>query len=280
MLREIRSSIISALCQDDEIFETLVLKGGNALDLVFRVGNRASLDIDFSMEKDLANLDRFSTRMQSALTRHFAAQNHVIFDFRLVAKPARPLFDWWGGYRAEFKLIPKALASKLSLEDMRRQAISIGDPVRTRKFKIEISKFEFCDPVNVTELNNVPVRVYAPALLAAEKLRAICQQHDEYKYNRTPHSRSRDFYDIHIIETKLKVSLSSEAPLVREVFRAKQVPWGYLADITNQQHLHEPDWPSVVDAVKGNIESFEHYFNRVTETAEKLHSLGEVDSPS
>jgi len=43
---EIRRMTIKALFSDDFLLEQLVLKGGNALNLVHRIGNRSSLDID------------------------------------------------------------------------------------------------------------------------------------------------------------------------------------------------------------------------------------------
>jgi len=48
---------IVALFSDDELFGQLVLKGGNALSLVYGLSSRSSLDLDFSIEKDFADLD-------------------------------------------------------------------------------------------------------------------------------------------------------------------------------------------------------------------------------
>ena len=49
-LREIRRLAIIGMFSDDDLMETLVLKGGNALDIVYEVAQRASLDLDFSIE--------------------------------------------------------------------------------------------------------------------------------------------------------------------------------------------------------------------------------------
>ena len=42
-----------ALLSDDILLGIFVLKGGNALELVYEITNRGSIDIDFSMEGDL-----------------------------------------------------------------------------------------------------------------------------------------------------------------------------------------------------------------------------------
>ena len=46
---EIRRTAITALFSDDMLLDRLVLKGGNALSLVYELTSRTSLDLDFSM---------------------------------------------------------------------------------------------------------------------------------------------------------------------------------------------------------------------------------------
>src|SRR5271157_5138457 len=74
---EVRKLIITALFSDDLLFEQLVLKGGNALSLVHGIGIRASLDLDFSLEKDFENLPDIQSRMERALTGRFASVGFV-----------------------------------------------------------------------------------------------------------------------------------------------------------------------------------------------------------
>jgi len=45
-IEEVRRRILIALYSDDELMDALVLKGGNALALIYKVGSRASLDMD------------------------------------------------------------------------------------------------------------------------------------------------------------------------------------------------------------------------------------------
>ena len=45
-LNRIKKLIIIAMFSDDDLLETLVLKGGNAVDLIHGVAMRGSIDLD------------------------------------------------------------------------------------------------------------------------------------------------------------------------------------------------------------------------------------------
>ncbi len=51
-LKEIRRLAIIALFSDDDLMDVFVLKGGNAISLVYELDYRASQDIDVSMADD------------------------------------------------------------------------------------------------------------------------------------------------------------------------------------------------------------------------------------
>ena len=46
-IEKIKRLAIIAMFSDDDLMERLVLKGGNALDIVYEIGSRASMDLDF-----------------------------------------------------------------------------------------------------------------------------------------------------------------------------------------------------------------------------------------
>jgi predicted nucleotidyltransferase component of viral defense system len=278
--KQVRLATIAALCSEDALYEQLILKGGSALDLIYQVGGRSSLDLDFSLEGDLNSLEATARLMQSALERHFRALGVHVFDFNIEPRPTQPQFEWWGGYRAEFKVIELTHAERLhfDLNQIRKQAIPIGDMTQSRRFVIEISKYEWCGFQENHEIDAVPVRVYAPALLASEKLRAICQQHEKYEITHQ-RSRARDFFDIHTICNRLSVDLTQHVDIVARVFDAKKVPWDLLGDIGSQRAVHEPDWPSVVASVTSRIEEFDYYFTYVVQRATALHALRVPDAP-
>ena len=137
--------ILKALFGDDWLFDHLVLKGGNALSLVYNVGGRSSLDLDFSIEGDFEDSTQVSNRMAGSLSATFEEAGIRVFDFRLEPKPKFGETGTWGGYVAEFKLIPVGLASRLDFrtDNMRRQALTIDPGSQRRRHRVEISKFEY-----------------------------------------------------------------------------------------------------------------------------------------
>jgi len=66
-LEEIKRLVIIAMFSDDDLMDRFVLKGGNALDLAYKVSTRASMDVDLSMESDSqrGNCQPFEQRWRS-----------------------------------------------------------------------------------------------------------------------------------------------------------------------------------------------------------------------
>ncbi len=281
---EIRRLTITALFADDKLVDELVLKGGNALNIVYELTTRTSLDLDFSIEKDFEDLKDIEARISRALSDRFDSAGYVVFDLTLEPKPQidgpdeRP---WWGGYELNFKLIEKEkhLAFRENLEKLRRSAAVLG-PRQRRTFRVDMSKHEFTQGKVSKELDYYTIYVYPLAMLATEKLRAICQQMLEYgmRGHRTP--RARDFYDIHQILTKTGIDLISadNSKMIRSVFAAKKVPLRLIGLIGQKREFHRPDWPAVQNSVAGNIEEFDYYFDFVVREADRLKSLWVEDS--
>ena len=276
-LEEIRRLIIIAVCSDDILLDTLVLKGGNALSLVHGVGQRSSIDIDFSMERDFADAKDAGRRLCQSLRERFDTKGFVVFDEDFRPKPRSPVNPFWGGYLVEFKLIrrDKYQALKKNLEDVRRQSEAVGDPNHGRKFRIEISKFEYVANKQEAEIDDYLCYVYTLPMIAAEKLRAICQQMDGYPLTVHPRPRARDFYDIYsvITERGLDFARPDFHELVRHMFAAKEVPLSFLAKVREQEAFHAQDWPAVRDSIKSGARDFAHYFDFVARVLAKLESL-------
>ena len=96
----IRRVTITALFSDDMLMEHLVLKGGNALTLVYGISDRTSLDLDFSLETDFPDLEDARRRLFHAIRDRFDAAGYVVFDEVLEPKPRLDAEDekpWWGG---------------------------------------------------------------------------------------------------------------------------------------------------------------------------------------
>lgn len=272
---EVRRIVIIAMFSDDILYDRLVLKGGNAISLVYGIGKRSSLDVDFSIEGEFSDLDDIEARIRKALSDRFDQAGFIVFDFLFGPRPAtggekNPL---WGGYRVEFKLIPKAFYNKVTgeIESVRRNATVIG-PAQQRTFRIDISKNEFCASKAEKEVDKYTVYVYSPAMIAVEKLRAICQQMPEYPLRVAKTPRARDFYDISLLLEHANVDFGSAEvnDLIAPVFAAKQVGIELIAKIAGYRDFHQQDWPSVQDSVAGNIRSFEHYFDTVLQQTAKI----------
>jgi hypothetical protein len=139
---------------------------------------------------------------------------------------------------------------------------------------VDLSKHEYCAPKVPTELDHYTIYVYTPEMIAAEKVRAICQQMPEYSPMRHPGSpRARDFYDIHMLAKTADVDLSAHIDLVRHVFAAKEVPLNLLTRVADQREFHRPDWPAVVASVGQRLEEFDFYFDFVLGEIAKLETL-------
>ena len=114
-LRQIRRALLTAVASDDQLFERLVFKGGNALELIHKIGERASLDLDFSMEGDTADAADLEARLRRAVSDRLDSLRFLVFDWKFGPRPNTPRegFARWGGYRAEFKVIERDLARSL-----------------------------------------------------------------------------------------------------------------------------------------------------------------------
>jgi len=145
-LEQIRKLIIIAICSDNDLLDVLVLKGGNALGLVHGIGTRSSVDVDFSMAGDFDDLKDAEAKLFAALKDRFDSHGYIVFDEKFAQKPGKnPVDPEWGGYRVEFKLIGREKYQELggNLDAMRRQSLDVDEAGSTRKFRIDISKYEY-----------------------------------------------------------------------------------------------------------------------------------------
>lgn len=276
-LSDVRRTTIIALFSDDTLSDLLVLKGGNALALVYGLGNRTSLDVDLSIDGDFPDPSDARNRIFRALGAQFRKLGYLVFDEQFDAKPSVPGNNLkWGGYLVGFKIIEQSVFEQLGgeIEKVRRNALVTG-PLQKRIFHIELSKHEFCEGKTEAEIDDYTVYVYTPEMLAIEKLRALCQQMPEYTVRTNKTARARDFYDIHVLVAKagVKFSKPENLGLIKSIFDAKDVPLTLISKIPETRAFHELDWPAVQNAVIGDLKPFDYYFDFVVEQTKLLESL-------
>ncbi len=195
-LAGIRRLVIIAMFSDDELLSQLTLKGGNALNLVYLLGSRVSVDVDLSLERDFHDPEDARQRMFRALRNRFREVGLTVFDEKLTPRPLIPRPDGnerFGGYDVTFKLMESDKYDAIG-DNLRRQRESVVvGPFQQRTFRVQISKYEYCIGKRETELDDYTISVYTPEMLAIEKLRAICQQMPDYhlRGHQTPSSDHR-----------------------------------------------------------------------------------------
>ena len=278
---DIRRLVIVSVFSDDELLERLVLKGGNAINLVYGLGSRSSLDIDCSIDGDFEIVEEAATRLERALQRRFGEVDCRVFDFKFERRPSRDRPDApeaWGGYTASFKLITSMQSELLKndLDTMRRNSLTIG-PRQERVFSIDMSKHEYCLPKRERELQDFTIYVYSPEMISLEKLRAICQQMDEYAIQRNRSPRARDFYDIHAVLTGAAIdwAMTENHELARHIFAAKNVETKLISLIPAYREFHRQDWPAVEQTVSEKLRDYDFYFDFVVDESRKLEPLWE-----
>ena len=146
-LRTIKKIVIAAIFSDADLFDILVLKGGNLLDVAYELSGRSSVDVDFSMDRELSNDSELQQRVCNAVTNHFANHGYFVFDFNFRNVPPKlseEMKDFWGGYKIDFKIIETENFVQFAndLEYLRRNALKVGKNEST-KFRIDISRHEY-----------------------------------------------------------------------------------------------------------------------------------------
>lgn len=292
-LRKIQKLALTAICSDDDLMERLVLKGGTAIDLIHGIGDRSSIDLDFSMEGDFREDEKAELRgrLEKLLDGAFRPAGMLVFDVTfqpkpMILDPERELF--WGGYKLMFKVIDLKVADAVghNLEKMQRQALRVGTS-QEAKFEVEISRREFCADKVPKTIDGYQIYVYTPRLIVCEKLRAICQQMPEYSTvikSKRGKPRARDFFDIFNLVDRFGLDVEADEfpEILSAVFAKKHVPLELLDKIQDVRGFHESSFPQVKETVSvgTTVFPFEHYFDFVVELVRKLKAFRNVEPPA
>jgi hypothetical protein len=283
-LEQIKRIAVIAMFADDKLMEKLTLKGGNALDLVYGISTRASIDLDLSINGILEPEEDLKARIQKSLEETFREEAKlIVIDVNFRAVPpviSEDRKSFWGDWKIEFKLVTMDVHAQYrsNIEDLRRRAISVGKGGST-KFKIDLSNHEYCDDRLKHDFEGYSVFVYSPGMLVCEKIRAICQQMPEYADEVQSHSsaRARDFLDIHTVAEHFSIDFECDKfhDLLRKTFDAKKVPLHLVGCIQQFRDFHASDFVSVKDTVKPGVDlnEFDFYFEYLVEKCKLLETL-------
>lgn len=147
-IKTVKHLAVIAIASDDDLMEMLVLKGGSAIEMIYKVNNRASLDLDFSMEDGLneEQIAEIGDKLYSTFSSTFEEYGYEVFDSKFMKKPKQELSEehrkFWGGYKFEFKLADKekyeGIVTKTDkeaenlLNKKRREAYTLGKSNSTK----------------------------------------------------------------------------------------------------------------------------------------------------
>lgn len=273
--RRIRQAAVEAMFTDNDLAKQVVLKGGNALALVYKTTERVSLDLDFSLEGDFEDLDETVCKIERALNDRFEALGLKVHGCRMTQRPRKAgTPEHVLGYCFEYKLATMEDHGLYASNQLRLNmaSLTISDDTEHRRFEIDFSKNEFTGGKVRRLLEGMPIYVYSLEMIAIEKLRALCQQRPDV--DRTAAPRPRDFYDIHSILAAGLVELTTEAnrELAQKIFSAKQVPLSTLRELAQYKDFHEQDWPSVIASIP-TAQAFDFYFEYVLAKVQELEAL-------
>ncbi len=284
--KEVRKLAIQAIYLDDNLSDILVLKGGNALSIL-ELTRRASYDLDFSLYECTMEDEELEEKFKAAITNYFEENDYKVIKFEFKVKPKKevaPKLFKWGGYAIEFKFIDidkyteitkttqEATVKKAYAQEYANMT-GTNDPVL-----IELSKNEYCKDFHEKAFEDITIKIYSPWMIIFEKLRAICQQMEEYKKRTTSTPRARDFFDIYttskayVLEKTPPEEIEELKELCQNIFKIKEVDISLLERLDEYKGFHEQSFQKVIDSVleeeRSNLKSFDFYFDETKKMAE------------
>lgn len=282
-----RDLAIKGIFSDDDLFEILTLKGGNAMALL-DITDRASQDLDFSIKQGIRlTQDEDAPKFKKALERTFEEEGYRIIDFKFDVKPKktkRELPPFWGGYSINFKVMDEETYEKTyDVSDQKRSSMALQLEGGKKKIEIDISLEEYTEDRIQMKLDEYQIHIYSPLMIVYEKMRALCQQLPDYEYASFEKTRARDLYDIYIaiqksqsLELREQILSSSNVHILSEMFKAKNVSLELLLKIeTYREHLNDDFNQRVIPQIsdRKNVPEFDFLFDFNIELIKEVYAL-------
>lgn len=280
-LEYFRDLIFKALFSDSEIKSILLLKGGQLLN-VFGISDRASYDIDFTIESDKNEIfKKLEPKMKLNLENTLCSHGYLVIDYTFKTKPGKrhpTLPPYWGGYEISFKIISKekekTLKKKWRNEEdlkqiMSKAALQLGSGNST-KISIDLSYHEYSGEAEEIEISSqgITIRAYRPIIVIYEKIRALCQNIPGTHLPTNKANRSRDLLDIYkLIYTESPYSSTEQEILsieyiteLMKVFASKKVPLELLLELEKSRDNLEIDFNEKLIQTSPDAEKVTFYF--------------------
>lgn len=249
---EIRNTVLKAIYSEESLIDILVLKGGNALRLL-GVTNRESQDLDFSIKEEIRfTKEKEGVLLEKSITKAFDDKGYLVNTFTFKDKPKTRkdyLPPFWGGYSITFSIIDKnKYADKINKNNanLNRYAEELLDG--TKKIEIDLSFDEYTEHKVSVELEDIKIFLYSPLMIVYEKIRASCQQLDDYPLTSSK-VRARDLYDIYTtltnskyIDLREEVLNSDNFYILEKTFSLKEVPLNLLTKLNSKKEDLEYDY--------------------------------------
>ena len=282
-----RDLAIKGIFSDDDLFEILTLKGGNAMALL-DITDRASQDLDFSIKQGvILTQDEDAPKFKKALERTFEEEGYRIIDFKFDVKPKktkRELPPFWGGYSINFKVMDEETYEKTyDVSDQKRSSMALQLEGGKKKIEIDISLEEYTEDRMQMKLDEYQIHIYSPLMIVYEKMRALCQQLPDYEYASFEKTRARDLYDIYIaiqksqsLELREQILSPSNTHILREMFKAKNVSLELLLKVETYREQLKDDFnqrvtPQIAD--RKNVPEFDFLFEFNIELIKEVYAL-------
>ena len=259
-IEELLDICIVALFRDQNLAQTLFLKGGSALRIFGDDDSRLSIDVDFSAANPIRDSDKFFRHVHVGLSAELKKHGFAVIDFKSERRPSKPRKgapENWGGWCCSFKLVEQVRAGE-ALENQRRRAL-IPDGANSSVIRLDISEAEYCGSIRSKTVKGVRIQGYTRELLILEKIRAICQQHRGYKFA-LGKNRARDFFDIYRLSGEIDDKLVGECQLhLAKVFEAKKVPIELLGVFWDEEFIDDQrrGFKEVEETVRDHIVKFD-----------------------
>ncbi|MDQ3780192.1 MAG: nucleotidyl transferase AbiEii/AbiGii toxin family protein [Chloroflexota bacterium] len=190
--------VICGVANSASLRQSLVFKGGNALDFVWQP-NRSTVDLDFSFDPTIGSAGLDSERLTTALTRGLAA---VAPNLGLVLAVHRVRQNPPGADKT-FITYEARIGYAMQDESRLRQRMAHGEP-SPHVIRLDVSVNDpICEAKSIAIDETNTLRIATIEDIVAEKLRALLQQPIRNR------ERRQDLLDIAII-------LQGDRPLDRE----------------------------------------------------------------